>query len=67
MTPKELATLRNNYIIAYRQYCDEWCALYEDWKNVSYSDKKVITTDAGLNYLTAKLLYNEAIKKQDIE
>ena len=59
-----LEQLRNNYVIAYRAYCDKWCEIYEEWKNVSYADKKTLTTEEGLNYLITKLNYEEEIKKR---
>lgn len=52
--------LRTAYIVAYRGYCDAWISAYDDVHNVSYADKKALTTDAGQRYLQTKLEYEEA-------
>lgn len=63
--PIDLDKLRTSYILAYREYCDEWLLAHDEVHNVSYADKKALTTDAGQRYLTAKLLYEEARHKEE--
>lgn len=62
MAKETLDQLRTAYVVAERDFAQAWLEAYDEYKNVSYAERRATVSDAGQTYLTAKLKYEEAVR-----